>query len=224
MGYRRDTKPNLATGDELTADMVGIGLLFAFEPSPQPDIEDTLLSASIEAMDKDDLRVFGLLVAWLEQHHRGVNADRLYRGLAHIDSQRVRAFWAGVGKGLEGRRWGRFANMYRGPQLNLLAAGGEFHLLQHGEYPLFQGGPLRVPRNAVEKRKGDILSPADLASRHVVYRWRLVIGSTYRADMWAQIEMDPKTPPAELARKTRGSFATAWQVKRDYSVVEQRPH
>jgi len=37
--------------------------------------------------------------------------------------------------------------------------------------------------------------------------------------MWAQLENDPTLSPADLARRTYGSFATAWQVKRDWQLL-----
>ncbi len=45
------------SGDALTADLVGIGLLVGGEGSRDPNIEDTLLFASVEGMERDDLRV-----------------------------------------------------------------------------------------------------------------------------------------------------------------------
>jgi hypothetical protein len=37
--------------------------------------------------------------------------------------------------------------------------------------------------------------------------------------MWAVLESDPSLSPAELARRTYGSFATAWQVKQDFELL-----
>jgi hypothetical protein len=58
-----------------------------------------------------------------------------------------------------------------------------------------------------------------LAKRHTVYRHRLLMGPSYRADMWATLEGEPTLTAAELARRTYGSFATAWQVKRDFAIL-----
>jgi hypothetical protein len=46
-----------------------------------------------------------------------------------------------------------------------------------------------------------------------------MLGPSYRADMGAELEADPALSPAELARRTYGSFATAWQVKHDWQVL-----
>jgi hypothetical protein len=37
--------------------------------------------------------------------------------------------------------------------------------------------------------------------------------------MWAALEDDPTLSGAALARKTYGSFATAWHVRRDFAVL-----
>jgi hypothetical protein len=46
-----------------------------------------------------------------------------------------------------------------------------------------------------------------------------MLGPSYRADMWAELETDPGLAAAELARRTYGSFATAWHVKHDWQVL-----
>jgi len=46
-----------------------------------------------------------------------------------------------------------------------------------------------------------------------------MMGPTYRADMWAALEQDPNLTAAEIARRAYGSFATAWQVRRDFGLV-----
>ena len=46
----------------------------------------------------------------------------------------------------------------------------------------------------------------------------IVSSPTFRADMWAEMEGTPGLKAAEIARRTYGSFATAWQVKRDWST------
>ena len=78
---------------------------------------------------------------------------------------------------------------------------------------------LRVPANVLRERLADVLSPADLAKRHRAYHYRVMIGPSYRADMWAALERNPELSTAELARKTYGSFATAWRVKREFAVL-----
>jgi len=64
-----------------------------------------------------------------------------------------------------------------------------------------------------------ILLPEELARRHRVYRFRMMMGPTYRADMWATLDADPGISVADLARRTYGSFATASQVKHDWKLL-----
>jgi hypothetical protein len=54
-----------------------------------------------------------------------------------------------------------------------------------------------------------------------MYRWRIIIGPSFRADMWALLEESPELTIAVVARRAYGSFATAWTVKRDWAVARE---
>jgi hypothetical protein len=220
MAHRRDIAPaQPATGDGLTADLVGIGLLVGGDGSREPNIEDTLLAASIEGLERDDLRVLAVLVTWFGIHSGRVNADRLTRIVTLQESKRVRAFWSALAQGRAAdRRFARLARVYRGPRLDLLSSGTDFQVARRGEDERFAGSKLRVPANVLRDRPGDVLRPVELARSHAAYRWRVVIGPSYRADMWAALEHQAGLPAAALARGTYGSFATAWQVRKDFAV------
>lgn len=71
----------------------------------------------------------------------------------------------------------------------------------------------RLVRLVLAQDAPRVCAPADLAQRHAGYRQRVIMGPSYRADMWALLEADHSLSPAELARRSYGSFATAWQVK-----------
>jgi len=43
---------------------------------------------------------------------------------------------------------------------------------------------------------------------------------SYRADMWSELDRGPDLTAAELAHRAYGSFATAWQVKQDWALLE----
>ncbi len=73
----------------------------------------------------------------------------------------------------------------------------------------------------IRDRGEDVLTPAHLAARHRAYHFRLVIGPTYRADAWAALDREPDLSPADLARRAYTSFATAWQVRRDFQLVNR---
>jgi hypothetical protein len=69
-------------------------------------------------------------------------------------------------------------------------------------------------------RAADVLAPRELALRHRAYRNRLRMGPTYRADVWVAQEAAPHLSAADLARRTYASFATAWQAKQDFEILE----
>jgi hypothetical protein len=225
MGFSRPLMPaETPDRDALTAAMVGIGIELAAPPALDPNIEDTLIFASAEAMDGGDLRILALLVSWFGVHHVWVNADRLTKLVATRGSERVRALWAALAHWqAKDRRFARLAGRHRGPRLDL-AAGAEFQIHRHGEDARFVSSGLRVPANLLRDRPGDIASPVALARRHRAYRRRIMMGPSYRADCWAALEAEPSLSTAELARRAYASFATAWQVKRDFAIVQRCQH
>lgn len=222
MAYRRALQPaELPSQAELTAAMAGIGMGFAIAaPAREPNIEDTLLRASVEAMEHHDLRVLAILVGWFGIHSPFVNADRLTKIVAAQSSDRVRALWSALARSqATDRRFARLARIYDGRRVDALPSGTDFQVKRRGEDERFAGSSLRVPSNLLRDRKGDVLAPPDLARRHRAYRWRITIGPSYRADMWAALDEEPTLSAAALARRTYGSFATAWHTRRDHLLV-----
>src|SRR5215471_12976605 len=205
MPFRSALAPAPDETDELNSNMVGIGMNFAARATHQPNIEDTLLHASVEAVEKPDLRVLSLLTTWFGVYATWVNADRITQLVANQQSQRVRAFWSALAYWRrKDPRFARLGRLYLGERQDLLSTGSDFQIMRHGEDGRFAGSSLRV---------------TELARRHRAFRYRVLIGPSYRADMWAAIELDPTLSAAELARKTYGSFATAWRVKRDFAIL-----
>ncbi len=222
MAYRRPTNAAaLLEGDALTSAMTGIGMNFAATAAKCPNIEDTLLSASVCGMEDDDLRVLAVLVTWVGIHYPWINADRLLRAVRGRQEPRVRALWAALAHWLhKDRRLARLTEVYTAPRLDLLRTGTDFQIRRHGEDTRFVGSPLRVPAGVLRDRPADVLSPAELAKRHRTYRMRILIGPTYRADMWAALDSHPNLSLADLARIAYGSFATASQVKHDWMLLK----
>lgn len=221
MAYKRPIHPaELLRGDALTSAMVGIGMNFAASAAHDPNIEDTIFAASVEVMDHDDLRTLSILVKWLEVHLQWVNADRLTRLVSSLASPRVRAFWSAIASSYKrDHRLARLAKLHRGPRIDLLRVGSDFQTQRHGEDSRFAGAPLRVPAGVLRDRAADVLKPEQLARRHRTYRMRLLVGPTYRADLWAALDSSPSLPTAKLARCAYASFATAWQVKREFEIM-----
>jgi hypothetical protein len=223
MPFKRITRPAApVTEAMLTAQMVGIGMNFAAPAKANANIEDTLVFASELGMLEDDLRVLSILVQWLETHQDLVHTSRLLRLVQERSAPRIHAFWAAVGTWLEkDPRFRRFQKLYEGEVISLLAVGNEFQIARRGEDSRFAGTPLLVPAGILRQRKGDVLAPVALARTHKGYRNRLLMGATWRADIWTALEADPSLSAAAVARKAYCAFATAWRVKRDFDAWRQ---
>ena len=151
----------------------------------------------------------------------GIHIDReSLIQLVRAQSPRVRAYWAALARWQgKDRRFARLVRGHGGARVDVLSAGTEFQLRRHGEDARFAGSAIRAPANLLVDRPGSVLAPEELARHHVAYRCRLMIGPSYRADMWAALEDDATLTASELARVTYGSFATAWHVRRDFALV-----
>lgn len=222
MAFSRTTGPaGRPPSSALTGQMVGIGMNFAADATPNPNIEDTLLFASELGMLEGDLRVLGVLVQWLETHQEHINADRLVRVVRDHADPRTRAFWAAVGAWLgKDRRLARLEKLYEGEAVRLLPVGNDFQTSRRGEDPRFAGTSLLVPAGTLRQRTADVLSPAALARTHAGYRNRVLMGPTWRADVWTALEANPDLSAAAAARRAYCAFATAWQVKRDFDLFQ----
>lgn len=203
--------------------MVGIGFGLAARPLSDQNIEDTLLYASREAMDGADLRILSILVTWFTVHYHWVNASRLIKITSADTSERVRALWSSIAQITANDR--RFTQLILTdtPPIDLLATGTQFQIGRKGEDPRFASTSLRVPAGVLRDRAADVLTPSQLAAIHTAYRFRILIGPSFRADAWAALESNPNLTASQLARETYASFATAWTVKRDYDTLRTKP-
>jgi hypothetical protein len=220
MAFKRATPAATPSHEELTARMVGIGMNFAAASEPDADIEATLLHASAVGMDGHDYRVLSVLTTWFGVHHPYVNADRLVRLVKSHPSERVRSYWAALGRWQsKDRRFARLAKAYRGAPRELLPVGNAFQIGRRGEDDRFAKSKLLVPAGTLRDRPEDVLTPRELAKRHAGYRYRLIIGPTPRADVWTALEREPGLSVSEAARRADCSFATAWQVAQDSRLL-----
>lgn len=221
--FRREAAARIhLEGDSLSRAMVGIGMLFTATPLSDAPLEDTVMAASEEGMERDDLRVLGVLVDWLDLHGSRLNADRLVRLVNASTSTRVRSFWCAFAQRHRvDRRFARLMAQASVGRCEVLRVGTSFQVRRRGEDERFSQTVLWVPAGVLRHRPADVLPPRELARQHRAYRWRVVMGPGYRADMWAALEADPTLSATELARQTYGSFATAWQVKRDAALLRK---
>ncbi len=224
MGFKRDILPSsFPSGKALTLDLVSIGFLFAEDRAKEePNIEHTLVAGSIEGL-AGDYRTLSLLVDWMSIHFKQVNVDRLYTILKELPDKRLKAFWSAMAKWQRNDpRMRKLSRIYRGVPLPI---GDEdqmkFWLKRDGEDPRFAKSHFVVPAKLLRHRPSDIADSVTVAKFHSGYRQRLIIGPSYRADMWAMLDREPMLTPSELARKCFGSFSTAWNVKRDWGIIRQ---
>lgn len=203
--------------DALTAHLVGIGLNLAADGDFDADIEPTLVHASSLGMDDGDLRVLAVLTTWFGVHHARVNADRLIRLVSTHPSNRVRAYWSALAKWQSKDR--RFGRLLSNDVVDLLPTGTTFQLRRRGEDARFVASSLRVPEGTLRDRREDVLSPQVLVQRHAGYRNRVLMGPTFRADVWTVLQRAPDLSVAEVARRASCSFATAWQAVQDFRLL-----
>lgn len=221
MGFKREaSRDPMPTYEVLTARMVGIGLNFDAEPEVDADIESTLVFGSVAGMEQASLRTLSVLTTWLGVHHAHVNADRLTRVVAEQPSMRVRAYWSGAARWLKrDRRFARLERLYSGPRVDVLEVGTDFQIKRCGEDERFAGSKLRAPRGILRDRATDVLTPAVLVKRHMGYRNRVLMGPSFRADVWTVLERSPDLSVADIARGAACSFATAWQTAQDFKLL-----
>jgi len=223
MSFSRQIAPlERIEGAALDRAMAGVGMNFAVEAEPCLAIEDVLFFASRLGMEANDFRVLNVLCKWIDVHGARINVDRLTRLVETCaDHERTRAFWAAIGQWQKrDRRFARLASLRSEDDRIDLFPGTAFQIQRRGgEHPWFVGTCLRVAAGTLRDRASDVATPEQLARLNPVYRERVVQGPSYRADMWAALTQDPSLTPSELAKRTYGSFATAWEVHRDWDVI-----
>jgi len=221
MSYSRLIFPvEVPSSQTLTAGMAGIGMHFHAVANREANVEDTIFYASLDGMERGDLRTLSVLVRWLTGYSRWIIADRLIRLVSSSESLRLRAFWSAVALWKKSDwRFARLAKLYQGPRIDLLDSGTQFLLQRHGESEIFKDSPLRIPASVLRDREMDVAPIEETQKHHLSLHYRVVMGPCFRADMWAVLDRYPEVSASELARRTYGSFATAWQVKKDWQVI-----
>ena len=78
--------------------------------------------------------------------------------------------------------------MYKGPPVDLLPTGTGFQIKRRGEDERFLGSKLRAPKGTLRDRHEKVLAPEVLCRRHAGYRNRVLMGPSFRADVWTAHE------------------------------------
>lgn len=223
MAYERVILPSEEPErDQLTSDMAGIGMSFAARENTEANVENTIYFASVDGMERNDLRTLSVLTMWIEVYVPWIIVDRLTALVRESSSDRVRAYWASIARWKSSdRRFARLAKLYKGPRLDL-TSGTEFLITRNGEDERFKGTFLRVANKTVRRRERDVFPPATVQRTNLLIRYRIMMGPTYRSDMWAMLDLHPDLSPAELARRTYGSYPTAWYVKKEWAIIHEQ--
>jgi hypothetical protein len=216
--------PSFLEGASLDAALRDIGVRLGGARASEmleADIERTLVSGARVALPTD-FRLLGLLVAWLEVHHKHVNVPKLLR-LARADGRPLaRAWWSAIGAWLarQDARWKTLTALHGGDPLDLddpeVTA---LQLRRVGPDPRFAGTTLRVAQKLLRARRSDVEDPVLLASRHRLYRKRVEFGANYRADVWAALDGHPDATAAEVARMVGCAYETARAVAEDWHTA-----
>jgi hypothetical protein len=220
MAFRKNIQPVAQPSfARHTCDMAGIGMPFNAQPNYEANIEDTIYFASMDGMEHDQMRTLAVMTHWFHFYSRLVNVDRLTRLVMCSESERVKAYWTGVAiwKRVD-PRFRNLVRLYQGPRIDL-TGGMDFYVMRDGEDGRFKDGPLRVGSRNLRQRDIDVIPIEFMKDHNRFIYYRLMIGPVYRADMWAMLDLHPELTTSELARRTYGSFSTAWSAHRDWKVV-----
>ena len=220
MSYKRVLLDELLEAKDLTQSMIGIGMLFGGAGFKNPNIENTILSATHHGIINQDYRVLAMATLWLEKHLFILNASRLLKLIeGYKDNTEFYRFWVAVAQ------WhgtdSRFKSLREKISLKSkqeISKGARFLAKRNGFDSRFKNTCLIVPKKMLVKKDWLVLSPQKMINHHLDYRWRLIIGPTFRADMWSQLEQNHSLAAATIAKKSYGSYATAYRAKKEFEI------
>lgn len=224
MGFKRIIAlEDYPKGSELTSKLIGIGFKIGGTKERNPNIEDTLIGASIEGMT-GDYRILSLLTDWIFIHYEILNTDRLFRALLELNNQRVNAFFSSIALNFSNdSRFKKIHQLYKGQRVYLdQNKSYEFLVSRNGEDERFNKTKLIVATGTLRTRPEDIATPTEMVQLHKDYYYRTLIGPSFRADMVSCFLREKNISASDLARKCYGSFATAYQVIKDMNRIGQQ--
>ena len=224
----------IKTGKSLDNDLRAIGFnLGGGKKSTDPNIEASIISASIEAVNNKDNRIAGLLVDWITLHYLRVNVDRLTKfvfSLSDSDYKFVKIFWSANAQRLfiKDQRFKRLSELYSGKRLNFVdrfVKRGQKKVTKmlveiKGEDERFKRTCIRVPKGYFSERPHQIFPVSVIAKNHLSYRYRVMMGSSYRADLWALLDSNPDISAYALGKKAHCSYRSAYIAKKDYELLK----
>jgi len=226
MGFSRVFRAkDYLCGDDLTRSLVGLGFLLSSDSVKNVNIEHCLISLVKESFSDDsayDLRLLALLVNWLEIHISQVNANRFVKLVKHLNNPAASKFLAGVFEYLDDIRFKKFVIGNSPNRRTQFLKKSTFLVEKNGEDARFKNTRLIVHSKAISDRPDLILSRELLAEKHLYYRYRVLLGPTYRADIIANLSIDGSLSAAELARYHFTNYQTSHKAKKDFQIFELR--
>ena len=224
----------IKTGKSLDSDLRSIGFnLGGGKKSTDPNIEASIISASIEAVNNKDNRIGGLLVDWITVHYLRVNVDRLTKfvfNLSDLDYKFVKIFWCANAQRLfiKDQRFKRLSELYKGRRVGFAdrflkkreKKVTKMLIEIKGEDERFKRTCIRIPKGYFPKRLHQIFPVSVIAKNHLSYRYRVMMGSSYRADLWALLDSDSNISAYALGKKAHCSYRTAYMAKKDYELLK----
>ena len=223
----------LKTGKSLDCDLLAIGFnLSCKKKSIDPNIEATIISASVEAINNKENRIGGLLVDWITVHYLRINADRLTKfvfSLNDSDYKYVKIFWCANAQRLlmKDQRFKRLSQLYKGKRVNFTDRFNKnkriikMFIKIKGEDERFKKTCIRVPNGYFPQRPYQIFPASVIAKNHLPYRYRLMMSSSYRADLWALLKKNPHLSAYALGKKAYCSYRAAYIVQKDYKILKE---
>ena len=219
----------------MDSDLRAIGFnLSSRKKSTDPNIEAVIISASIEAVNNKGNRIGGLLVDWITIHSLRINVDKLTKfvfSLSDIEYKFVKIFWCANAQRLfiRDQRFKRLSELYKGRRVNFadhFIKKGQRKVTKmlikiKGEDERFKRTCIRVPKGYFSERPHQIFPVFVIAKSHLPYRYRVMMGPSYRADLWALLDDDPSISAYALAKKAYCSYRAAYMVKKDYELLKK---
>lgn len=224
------------SGDYLNGQLRSIGFNIACLQTPlASDIEETLISASVETLHQKDNRLGGLLVDWLSLHYEKLNVGKITKFINNLPDNKFKyvvCFWCANAQRFLQKdiRFKKLASIYKGKQICLAdvwqgSSQLKKNIITHmfldiyGEDERFKNTCILVPKNFFPHRGEQIFSPHKLAQWHAGYQCRVIMGASYRADVWSCLQQDPSMSAHALAKKNHCSYRTAYSVKKDFMTL-----
>ena len=223
----------IKTGKSLDSDLQAIGFnINCKKKSINPNIEASIISASVEAVNNKDNRIGGLLVDWITVHYLRMNVDRLTKfvfNLSNSEYKFVKIFWCANAQRLfvKDQRFKRLSGLYKGRRINFadcFSKNGKQKATKmlieiKGEDERFKRTCIRVPEGYFSERPNQIFPVSVIAKNHLPYRYRVMMGPSYRADLWALLDNDPSISAYALGKKAHCSYRAAYIAKKDYKLL-----